>query len=140
MVISVDVILPTKYAASYITYVVSPARRCVAIGEYRKMLWAVMDYGSHPCAYVRLPKGHCLQGKDYMDIPINCHGGLTYSSSSLKVSAKKEIKGAWIGWDYSHYGDYCSILPFLKGKKWTTREIVAECKSVIDQIMERWKE
>lgn len=137
MVVGVDVILPTKYAASY---TILPIRRCMAIGEYRNMLWTVMDLGPLPCAYVRLPEGHCLQGKAYINISINCHGGLTYSSSSLKISDAEEIKGAWIGWDYSHCGDYCPMLPFLNGKKWTTREIVAECKSVIDQIIERWGE
>ena len=55
-------------------------------------------------------------------------------------------KGWFIGWDYAHFGDYidCGDAAlnnmFPNDKKWTTEEIVEECKNVIDQIVEKYHE
>lgn len=48
--------------------------------------------------YVMLPKSHIWYGKDYDDIPINVHGGLTYG--------EKNDSDYWvIGFDTAHAGD-----------------------------------
>ena len=68
---------------------------------------------------------------------ISCHGGLTYSEEYLRTVDKK---GWFIGWDYAHYCDFLGYeleMPIYirtNGKKWTTYEIINECKQVIDQI------
>lgn len=49
-------------------------------------------------------------------------------------------KGWFIGWDYAHYSDFAGyelempVYMRTNGKRWTTAEIVEECKQVIDQI------
>ena len=61
--------------------------------------------GSHFTQYVGIPENHPLAGFSYENLPIDCHGGLTFSSKG-----KKETKFPegfwWYGWDYSHLGDY----------------------------------
>lgn len=109
-------------------------------GVYNGYQYWIVSYGSHPCAYVELPKDHKYYGKDYADIPIDCHGGITYSGCHDKIS-----NSFLIGWDYAHCDDYlyCNSTKFLgsdvqsfldSGKKWTTEEIFEEVKQVIDQL------
>lgn len=64
------------------------------------------------------------------------NGGLTYSDDSFLL-----LDNTWIiEWDYANCNDYstyadnCSFLHDLK--RWTTEEIIEECKSVIDQLEE----
>ena len=102
--------------------------------------WVIVSYGTHPCAYVGLPKGHKFYGVHYDNIPINTHGGLTFSDNELKIN-EPEIKVWWIGWDYSHAGDYVGYTMMISNyksygeeKKWTTKEIKDDIMSVITQI------
>lgn len=115
-------------------------RKILEENTYKEYKYEVVSYGTHPCAYIEIPKGHPMFMKEYDDKifeEIWCHGGLTYSD--FKEKSNKEI---WkIGWDYAHYNDYThynaefGIIETLgMGKKWTTKEIVEECRSVIDQI------
>ena len=106
-------------------------------GIYKNYHYAIVSFGSHPCAYIELPKGHKYYGKDYDDIPIDCHGGLTYSSEGILPSSSIYHRdGYWIGWDYAHLGDYCGWFNVFDntGKKWTTEEILQEVKEVIEQL------
>jgi len=57
----------------------------------------------HRCGYVGVPKSHPFYGEMYENIPVECHGCLTYSDSSL-ISVESE--GIWwIGFDCAHWGD-----------------------------------
>ena len=106
-------------------------------GVYKDYHYAIVSLGSHPCAYIELPKEHKYYGKGYDDIPIDCHGGLTYSSEGLLPSNHDcHRDGFWIGWDYAHLGDYCGWFNVFDstGKKWTTEEILQEVKEVIEQL------
>lgn len=106
-------------------------------GTYKDYHYAIVSLGSHPCAYVELPKGHKWYGKDYDDIPVSCHGGLTYSRIGLlSPSSDYHKNGFWIGWDYAHYGDYCGWHGDFCSydKKWATEEIFQEIKEVIEQL------
>ena len=47
----------------------------------------------HRCGYVTVPTGHPCEGKDYNDINVSVHGGLTYGN------------GAKFGFDCAHYND-----------------------------------
>lgn len=109
----------------------------IADGNYNGLDFYVLSLGTHPCAYIDVSDTP-LADKDYDDIWIDCHGGLTYSANRLVTVDKK---GWFIGWDYGHLGDYLG--DYLGGcfftmgdKQWTTEEIVEECKSVIEQINE----
>lgn len=105
----------------------------LADGVYRGVPFYVLSLGTHPCAYVDIaPLGlHAINERD-----IDCHGGITYHYDYL---ATVDHKGNFLGWDYAHCMDYSGSLPFLDYgyRMWTTAEMVAECKSVIDQIAGR---
>lgn len=45
----------------------------------------------------------------------------------------KNTEGEWIGWDYAHLNDYADVYS-PHGKKYTTKEIVSEIKSIIDEL------
>ena len=122
----------------------------LANDTYKGYEYVVLSLGSHPCAYVVLDEGDKLFGLDYDDINENfdvyCHYGLTYSedylsflefSNKYKCDVKVGIHNKWvIGWDYGHMDDYTGFCgDILGGKKWTTEEIVGECKEFIEQLV-----
>lgn len=55
------------------------------------------------CGYVGLPKENKYYGKKYDNIPVECHGGLTYSEHRLFGQDDKDTW--WIGFDCGHYCD-----------------------------------
>ena len=113
-------------------------------GVYKNIFFDVVNLGTHPCCYVFLPKEHKLYNMDYCDIEeISdigiAHGGLTYSKDYLL--ADPDMKGYWVvGWDYAHYNDYCVYYEDLVSeeplKKWTTEEMIEDCKNAIDKLNE----
>jgi hypothetical protein len=110
----------------------------LAEGEYRGFTYYVLTLGTHPCAYIDVT-GTLLDGKGYDDIDIDCHFGLTYAEPHLSTV---DTGGWFIGWDYAHYGDFVGYtlempLEMQTGKKWTTEEMVTECKYAIDQIIDK---
>lgn len=71
-------------------------------------------YKGYPCVvlfqpmayrtgYVGLPKTSRYYGKNFNDIPVDCHGGLTYGRSYLFGQDDEDTW--WIGFDCAHYGD-----------------------------------
>lgn len=106
----------------------------IADGEYKGFDFYVLNLGTHPCAYIDVSETE-LAGKYYDDINIDCHCGITYACETLATVDKS---GWFIGWDYAHIGDFVSRTTYfdIEGRRWTTEEIVAECKMVIDQICE----
>lgn len=111
-------------------------------GKYKNYKYYILNLGTHPTAYIAIPKGHKLYGQDYYDIYnicyIDVHGGLTYSSHNLMGIDSDDW---FIGWDYAHADDYMGYYTegeFLTEKtiKWTTEEIIKECHYVINQIDE----
>lgn len=112
-------------------------------GIYKGFHYAIVSYGTHPCAYVEIPKEHELYNASNKNelYDIACHGGITYVSKTgiIRLSNKNHRDGYWIGWDYAHYMDYyCSPYNFEflnEGKKWTTKEIFEDVKNVIEQLI-----
>lgn len=112
-------------------------------GVYNDFHYAIVSYGTHPCAYVEIPEGHGLYDISDEDelVNIDCHGGITYVSKTglIRPSNKNYRDGCWIGWDYAHCMDYyCSPYNFEffnEGKKWTTKEIFEDVKNVIEQLI-----
>lgn len=104
-------------------------------GTYKGIDYIILSLGSHPTAYVRVPKNHLyFKVEDHNIYDIECHGGLTYSNETVKKSDKK---GWWLGWDYAHLGDYTGYdgLSLRTGdRKWSTEEILDEVKNVIEQL------
>lgn len=100
------------------------------------------------CGYVGLPSNHSKAGFSYDDMPLRCHGGLTFS---------QRLRGGWYfyGWDYAHFGDGNTLFYegptskeiekvlegrplfgafFRMGKRWTIPEVEAECNDVAKQL------
>ena len=99
----------------------------------------VVSYGTHPCCYVEIPKGHKYYNVDYDNIDISCHGGLTYGKSYLAAVTGDEPTDRWfIGWDYAHYGDYCGYYSKWsisnQERKYTTNIMKCHCLEVIEQL------
>nr|DAI25547.1 MAG TPA: hypothetical protein [Caudoviricetes sp.] len=108
----------------------------LAHGFYHGRNYYVVSFGTHPCAYVDVSDllSMTREEQEYIENAIDCHGGVTYSSAKLVVENKT---GWYIGWDYAHCMDYSGYMYILSGslaKRWTTPEMVSECKRVIDQI------
>ena len=73
--------------------------------------------------YVKLKDNSKFLEDDYDDIPIECHGGLTFKD-------EREIlgKGMWIGFDTAHFFDNYETknVEFVEN----------ECKNIINQLIE----
>lgn len=101
-------------------------------GMYEGFFYRIVSYGAWPCAYVRIPKGHPMYGKGtdaLWDFAVLPHGGFTFSG----IQKREPGSGWFVGWDYSHAGDYNALVG-IDGKRWRTEEMDAECREVIDQI------
>ena len=106
------------------------------------LLYYIMNLGTHPTAYIKIPKGHKLYGKTDEKIyqEVDVHGGITYINDSITIENNQKIDGWFIGWDYGHYVDYMGIeelVPMefrIGGKKWTTQEIYKELREACYQI------
>lgn len=120
--------------------------------RYKNYNFYILSLGTHPTAYVEIPENNSLFKKDYNDIDISVHGGLTYSRDYLCIEKDVKINGWFIGWDYAHFDDYVGFLDKYgtmfnnlgiygddNGKKHTTKEIIEDCISVIEQIIEMEK-
>lgn len=75
------------------------------------------------CGYVFIPKGHKYYNKDYDDIPLSPHGGLTYAGKFHIKESKNKDKFA-IGFDFNHYDDH-------GGSK---QQVIDECKGLISEL------
>lgn len=114
----------------------------------------VFQRGGHRCGYVSLPKNNPYFGKNYDDIPISCHGGLTYARSTL---AGISGEGWWIGFDCGHAGDardheamrkyfegeYIEAIigleerfPFLSDMVRTFDYVKNGCKRIVEQLVD----
>lgn len=88
--------------------------------------------GGSFCAYVGVPADSSLAGRDYDDMPLNCHGGLTFSDAGGRSGWPEGWY--WYGWDYAHGGDFLNYAPRMGGHRWTLEEIEAETRGVMDQL------
>lgn len=118
-------------------------REVLATGYYFGLLYYVLNLGTHPTAYVKIPKDNWLCSvRYYDDIPIECHGGITFRDDHLHITDNQKIEGEFIGWDYAHCTDYAPYYDEVLSKdthKWTTKEILEEVKEVCSQIVELGK-
>lgn len=75
------------------------------------------------CGYVGVPEGHKAYQKDYDDVDVDAHGGLTYAGQC--ADTKDESHGIchlaeqgepqhvwWLGFDCAHSGDICPRYDF----------------------------
>lgn len=85
------------------------------------------------CAYVGVPNDHPLAGMNYDDMPVECHGGLTFAGNMKELPAERY----WYGWDYAHAGDlsFYDVVrhnsPFRDSTAWTVKAIVDDSWSAL---------
>lgn len=115
------------------------------------ILWR--NYWGNWCGYVALPKDHEYSLMEYHDVPVDCHGGLTYGEP-------RDDGRYWLGFDCGHAEDYQPAADCFRRKYYqheinirlreldkmynipepsrTYRNIKfaqKECESIIDQII-----
>lgn len=101
-------------------------------GKYKNYEYVIVSYGTHPCCYVEIPKDNILYKQDYDSDDMQdicCHGGLTFSDDR----DFEDVEKFYIGWDYAHLNDHMEGC--FDGYKWSLKELVSECKSVIEQVI-----
>lgn len=113
----------------------------LASGNFDGYNYYVINLGTHPCGYVEIPSTSKYFNVDYDNIPVECHGGLTYGRGFLHTVADIEDDRYFIGWDYAHYGDYVGyhdsvFMSNYCDARYTTDDIVRECQRVIRQLKE----
>lgn len=126
------------------TYTPTRETELLDAGLYNGIEYLIISYGTHPCAYIKVPRDNKYFGVDYNDVPLYVHGGLTYGGDLAYLNADIEpiINNSdyWLGWDYAHGGDFVGYdlalnLPFKSNdKKWTTDEIVRQVIQAIDDF------
>lgn len=114
----------------------------LATGVEQRRYFIVVNMGTHPCAYIRIPRKSPFYQKHYDSLPAFSffpNGGFTFSDNLYSKYFDQPIKEGWyLGWDYAHVEDF---LPFSKnGKKHTTEEIIEETKKIINALKERENE
>lgn len=94
--------------------------------ELRENTWlknpiVKMDHGWGN-GYVKLPKDHPYFGKDYNDIPVDVHGGLTFA----------EMDGEFwkVGFDTAHYSDTQENFPKSR--------VLSETENLRNQLENLW--
>lgn len=93
----------------------------------------------HWCGYVVLPPDHPMVGKDYDDIPVDVHGGLTYADDH--VPRQERVQGWVVGFDCAHLGDHVpglSNYPGIGGgdRYWGEADVKAEARKLAKQLYE----
>jgi len=80
--------------------------------------------------YVVLPKGHKYHGKDYDEIDVDVHYGLTFSRPATDLEwpeITEAMKDCWIiGFDTAHTGD--------TQYTWPKEAVIAEAKRLMEQL------
>ena len=121
----------------------------------------ILMWHGHRCGYVGiknflgkgLEEARKLRLIQYYDI--ECHGGITYRDTTLFGQDDKNTY--WIGFDCAHWQDLPDVgkmievfgdtanLEFAKrelserrviGKIWTKEDVEAECRKIVDQLIE----
>jgi hypothetical protein len=118
----------------------------IARNVYKGVEYFVVNIGIHPCAYVVCEKEFLDKHRDeWGDIDgISVHGGVTYTGKLSSLSAFEgdpDLEDVYcFGWDYGHAGDWAGYLDDITNegsRKYDTWMVVDECKSAIDQYLEK---
>jgi len=78
--------------------------------------------------YVCIPNGHPMYGVPYDDIPVDVHGGLTFSNYSNEIDWPEVPKGDFwvVGFDCAHLGDNKS--------NWPESRVLSETQQLEQQL------
>ena len=122
--------------------------RVLSRGDHEGFEWLTVNNNiGYRCGYVRIPVDHPWHGKDYNNIRVAVHGGLTFSEPDKPCDADRPDDAWWVGFDCAHcddapdpslpgYDDYgLSLQKWLQkhGVIRTTEYVEAECRSLCEQ-------
>ena len=79
------------------------------MGDFPTVIW-LNNFGVH-CGYLGVPSGHPWHGKDYTDLDVEVHGGLTYANGDSDFPYETGMDVWWIGFDCGHFNDYMPGMP-----------------------------
>lgn len=65
----------------------------------------VHNLSGYRCGYLRVTLGHPWFGKDYNDIDVDVHGGLTFSERGKACTTHDGKDEWWVGFDCAHAFD-----------------------------------
>lgn len=106
-------------------YSTGSKREILSTGYCFGLLYFIINLGTHPTAYIKIPQNHKFYEKDMNEIDVDVHGGITYTNNHIYAAENEKIEGWFIGWDYAQR---------VGGKKWTTKEIHKEVRHACYQI------
>lgn len=125
------------------------------IGDYKHYTFFVLNLGTHPTAYIRLPENHPFYAKNYEEANhyfTNSQARLSYafddtftfsdSSVNFNSNLNRPVPDGWyIGFDRAHMGDWVGFLSdevnIRAGyRKYTTEDMIQDCKFAIDCLSE----
>ena len=97
----------------------------------KKNTWSHFALHGWGNGYVLIPKGHPAHGKDYDDIMVDVHGGLTFACPAKEWRDQEDLtedeKECWVvGFDTAHWGDD------LRG--WPKSRVISETKRLAEQL------
>ena len=104
--------------------------------SYRGFEYIIVSYGTHPCAYVHIPKSHPYWDMNYDAMPIICHEGLNYYGPLDHKPVGAMANEYYIGWSYDHLYDYTGRASDTDDMKYDTVDIISDCIAVINQLAE----
>lgn len=102
------------------------------------------------CGYAAIPPGHPAHGKDYDNIDVDVHGGLTYANACQGAICHVAKPGEpddvwWVGFDTAHCYDVSPGMLGL-GDMWPddpmasyrdAKYVKRECQSLVEQLLAR---
>lgn len=94
----------------------------------------------HRCGYVTVPEGHTCAGKDYNDLDVSVHGGLTYADGQqfgFDCAHLYDAKDpALMSEEYRKIHEMWPSIREFEGTIKTLEFCVAECESLAAQLKE----
>lgn len=95
------------------------------------------DRMGHRCGYVGIAKDSPLAGKNYDNVDVDVHGGLTFGKANPKYPVESDL--FWFGYDCAHAGDLVPGLGYSdsEDEERTLEYCIDECESLAKQLMEK---
>jgi hypothetical protein len=75
-------------------------------GEHRGFEWEIVHNGrGNRCGYIRVMPDHPWFEKDYNDVNVDVHGGITFAAFGKECPTHGAVAEWWVGFDCAHAGD-----------------------------------
>ena len=116
------------------------------------MHYYIVSMGTHPCAYIEIPlNNQLIKMPELLAFEYLAGNEISYRENYLRTSEGTIMDSTdhslFIGWDHAHSTDYVgfmeselsSLFDYSDLHKWTTEEMIEECKRAIDDLLGIWR-